>query len=106
MSLSERLHDVTLYYRSARGVSRELLALGICLIIGIIVMPCLIFVAGRLVLGPYGHGNLFALWHDYLQQLLAGSRAAWFIALGPYLLFWLLRGGRRLLHNEGPRSAA
>src|ERR1700735_3521774 len=100
MSLSERLHDVTLYYRSARGLSRELLALGICLIIGITAMPCLIFIAGRLVLGPYGHATLFALWHDYLQQLLAGSRAAWFIALGPYLLFWLLRAGRELLRHK------
>ena len=100
MSLGERLHDLSLYYRSARGLSRELLAIGICLIIGIIAMPCLIFIAGRLVLGPYGHGNLFALWHDYLQQLLAGSRAAWFIALGPYLLLWLLRAGRQLLRPK------
>jgi hypothetical protein len=100
MSLGERLHDLALYYRSARGLSRELLAIGICLVIGLIVMPCLIFGAGRLVLGPYGHGNLFALWHDFLQALLAGSRAAWFIALGPYLLFWLLRGGRLVLRHK------
>jgi hypothetical protein len=100
MSLRERLHDLALYYRSARGPSRELLAIGICLVIGIIVMPCLIFAAGRLVLGPYSHGNLFSLWHDFLQALLAGSHAAWFIALGPYLLFWLLRAGRRLLRHK------
>lgn len=100
MSLRERLHEVTLYYRSARGLWRELLAIGICLVIGLIVMPCLIFAAGRLVLGPYGHGNLFALWHDFLQQLLTGSRAAWFIAVGPYLLFWLLRAGRQLLRHK------
>jgi hypothetical protein len=100
MSLAERLHELALYYRSARGLSRELLAIGICLVIGIVVMPCLIFGAGRLVLGPYGHGNLFALWHDFLHALLAGYRAAWFIVLGPYLLFWLLRAGRHLLRHK------
>ncbi len=97
MGLGERLQRATLYYRSARGVWRELLAVGICLVIGLIVMPCLIFVAGRVVLGAYAHGSLFALWRDYLQLLILGSRAAWFIALGPYALFWLLRGGRWLL---------
>jgi hypothetical protein len=80
MSLGERLHDLALYYRSAHGLWRELLAIGICLIIGVIAMPCLIFIAGRLVLGPYGHGNLFAL--------------------GPYLLFWILRAGRQLLRHK------
>jgi len=100
MSLRERLHDLALYYRSARGLWRELLAIGICLGIGIVVMPCLIFIAGRLVLGPYGHGNLFALWHDFLQELLAGSRSAWFIAIGPYVLFWLLRAARHLLRHK------
>ena len=44
--------------------------------------------------------NLFALWRDYLQELLAGSRSAWFIAVGPYLLFWLLRAGRQLLRHK------
>jgi hypothetical protein len=100
MSLGERLHNLALYYRSARGLWRELLAIGICLIIGVIAMPCLIFIAGRLVLGPYGHGNLFALWQDFLQSLLTGSHAAWFIALGPYLLFWILRAGRHLLRHK------
>jgi|SRR5579863_5378530 hypothetical protein len=97
MELGERLQRVTLYYRSARGVWRELLAVAICLLIGLIVMPCLIFAAGRIVLGAYPHGGLFALWRDLLQRLIVGSRAAWLIVLGPYVLFWLLRGGRWLL---------
>ncbi len=99
INVSNRLRRMALYYRGARGLWRELLAAAICLAIGILVMPCLIFAAGRLALGPYERGNLFVLWHDYLQGLIAGSQAYWFIAVGPYLLLWLLRGGRRLLHN-------
>jgi hypothetical protein len=87
------------HYRGAQGVVRELLTIALCLGLGLLVMPCLIFAAGRTVLGPYGHGNLFALWRDFLAALTTGSLAAWFIVVGPYLLLWLLRGGRRLLHN-------
>jgi hypothetical protein len=87
------------HYRGAQGIARELLTIALCLGIGLLVMPCLIFAAGRLEFGPYAHGNLFALWRDYLAGLTAGSLAAWLILVGPYLLVWLLRGWRRLLHH-------
>jgi hypothetical protein len=99
INLSNRMRRMALYYRGARGLWRELLSATICLGLGVLVMPCLIFAAGRVVLGPYAHGNLLALWRDYLQGLISGSDADWCIAIGPYLLLWLLRGGRRLLHN-------
>jgi hypothetical protein len=99
MNLGERLRSIAHYYDGAAGLWRELLAAAICLALGVILMPCLIFAAGRLALGPYARGNLFALWHDYLLGLGSGSHACWFIALGPYVLLWLLRGGRRLIHN-------
>ena len=102
--LGEQWRSLTQFYSGARGLWRELLALLICAVLGVVLMPCLIFAAGRLTLGPYAHGNLFALWRDFLQGLIGGSWAAWFIALGPYLLFWLLRGGRKLLHKPGPAT--
>ena len=99
VELGEQWRSLRHYYLGTRGLRRELLALVICLSAGLLLMPCLIFAAGRLSLGPYAHGNLFALWHDFIEGLIAGSWAAWFIAVAPYGLFWLLRGGRRLLHN-------
>jgi hypothetical protein len=82
------------------GLWRELLTIVACIGIGVIVMPCLIFAVGRIALGPYAHGSVFALWRDFMIGLVSGSQAVWFIALGPYLFVWLLRGGRRLLHNQ------
>jgi hypothetical protein len=99
INISNRLRRMAGYYHGARGLWRELLALAICLAVGVLLMPCLIFATGRVALGPYARGSLFALWHDFLQGLIAGSQADWFIVIGPYLLLWLLRGGRRLLHN-------
>jgi hypothetical protein len=100
IDLGAQWRSLTQHYSAARGLWRELLAVLICLALGVLLMPSLIFLAGRLALGPYARGNLFALWRDFLQALAGGSRAAWFVLLGPYLLFWLLRGGRRLLHNQ------
>jgi hypothetical protein len=100
INVSNRLRRMARYYRGARGLWRELLSAAICLAVGVLVMPCLIFAAGRLVLGPYARGSLFAFWHDFLQGLISGTPAYWFIVLGPYLLLWLLRGGRGLLHKR------
>ena len=106
IDLGEQWRILTRYYSGARGLWHELLALAICLGVGLLLMPCLIFAAGRLTLGPYARGNLFALWLDFLHGLVAGSWAAWFVAAGPYLLLWLLRGGRRLIHNQPGRAGA
>jgi hypothetical protein len=100
--VSNRLRDLARSYLAAGSLPRELLIAAVCLIVGALVMPCLIFACGRLVLGPYAHGDLFALWRDFLLGLRSGSQACWFIVLGPYALLWLLRGGRRLLLHNRP----
>ena len=82
---------------SSRTLIRELLLAAICLLVGLLVMPCLIFALGRASLGPYEHGGVFALWRDFLIGLAHGSQAFWFVALAPYLLVCLLRLLRRLL---------
>ena len=48
MNLGDRLHGMARYYHGARGLWRELLAATICLAIGVVLMPCLIFAAGRI----------------------------------------------------------
>jgi hypothetical protein len=97
--VNHRLRDIARSYLATGGFARELMLAAICIGVGLLVMPCLIFACGRLALGAYAHGNLFALWHDFLRGLATGSQACWFIVLGPYLLLWLLRGARQLLHN-------
>jgi hypothetical protein len=84
----------------SRTLLRELLLAALCLVVGLVVMPCLIFAVGRATLGPYEHGGVFALWHDFLLGLSHGSEAFWFVALAPYLLLCVLRLLHRLLHNH------
>lgn len=86
-------------YRRTRGLTRQLLALAICLAIGVLLMPALIWAVGSWKLGPYASGGLLALYGDYLLALLRGSLAYWLVALGPYAALWLLRGARYALRR-------
>ena len=81
-------------YQRTRGSQRELLALGLSLALGVLVMPPLIWLVGSAKLGPYSGGGLFTLWGDYLLALFKGSLAYWLVALGPYAALWLLRAVR------------
>ena len=81
-------------YRQSSGLEHEFMALALCLAIGLIVMPTLIWFIGSAKLGPYAGGGLPALWRDYFLSLLKGSLAYWLVALGPYAGLWLLRGAR------------
>ena len=81
-------------YRRTRGLPRELLTLALCLVVGLFIMPVLIWVVGAAVLGPYTNGGLFSLLRDYYVALATGALAYWLVALGPYAAVWLLRGLR------------
>ena len=81
-------------YRRTRGLTRELLTLGLCLVLGLLLMPVLIWLVGKAELGPYANGGLGSLLGDYYVALATGSLAYWLVALGPYGALWLLRGLR------------
>jgi hypothetical protein len=83
------------YARLPRA-QREGLILGLALIVGLVVMPFLIWLAGSHALGPYTHAQNthagpFALLADYWVGLLHGSAVFWVVAVGPALLLLLLR---------------
>jgi len=84
-------------FRGTRGARRELLTLLLCLIIGLVAMPLLIWAVGSWKLGAYANGGPWALERDFLTALSHRSLAFWLVALGPYLAVWLLRGLRRTL---------
>ena len=81
-------------FRRTRGPHRELLTFSLCLAVGLLVMPLLIWLIGSVELGPYANGGLAGLLSDYYRGLAKGSLAYWLVALGPYAAVWLLRGLR------------
>lgn len=81
--------------RTRPPVRRELLIAGGALLVGLIVLPLMIYAAGQLTLGPYHNGGFGTLLKDFYQGLLQGSLAHWMVVLGPYLFLSAFRG---LLH--------
>ena len=64
------------------------------LLIGVGLMPVLIFYAGVATLGRYEGASLGHLYHTLFEGLGAGSIASWAVLLGPYGLYVLFKGLR------------
>jgi len=93
-----------------RWVRRELIIYGVALLVGLVLVPLLIWVGGNRVLGPYthgasGHAGPWALLEDFFVGLLHGSAVFWAVALGPALFLLLLRLFVRLLRSLPPDAS-
>jgi hypothetical protein len=64
------------------------------LLIGVGLLPVLIFYAGAATLGRYEGASLGRLYHSLFQGLEQASIASWVVLLGPYGLYLLFRGLR------------
>jgi len=78
-------------YRRTTGLRREILTLALCLVLGLGLMPILIWLVGSRTLGPYYNGGVLALWRDYLGAVVHGSAPYLAVAAGPYCAVWLWR---------------
>jgi hypothetical protein len=76
---------------ASRG-RRELMLFVVLLAFGLFIVPLLIWVVGRAVLGPFEDGGPFALLVDFFNGLRTGSLVYWAVAFGPYLFVMVLRG--------------
>lgn len=88
-------------YRALPSVQRDALQLLAALLAGVLLMPLLIWGVGSRVLGPYTHGQNqhagpLALLGDFLVALAHGAPVHWAVALGPALIWLLLRLGGRV----------
>jgi hypothetical protein len=72
----------------------ELVAAAVGLLLGVVLMPVLIFLAGVTALGRFEGASLEHLYSSVFQGLGAGSIASWVVILGPYGLYLLFRALR------------
>ena len=63
----------------------------IALVVGIALMPLLIFFTGATLLGRYEGASLPGLYASIFGGLKAGSASAWVVFLGPYGLYLTFR---------------
>jgi hypothetical protein len=77
-----------------RPWAAELLVAGIGLLLGVALMPVLIFYAGVAALGRFDGASLGHLYSNLLEGLREASIASWVVFLGPYGLYLLFRALR------------
>jgi hypothetical protein len=73
------------------AVRRELLWVLIGLVVGLLLLPPLIWLVGSRVFGPYAGGNTRDLVDHFYRGLGQGDQAPWIVALGPYVTILVLR---------------
>jgi hypothetical protein len=79
---------------AANPWSAELGLAALGLLIGVGLMPILIFYAGAFALGRYEGASVGHLYHSLFVGLGQASIAAWAVLLGPYALYLLFKGLR------------
>lgn len=77
-----------------RPWAAELLIAAVGLILGLTLLPVLIFYAGVASLGRYDGAGLGRLYASLFEGLRESSVASWVVFLGPYGLYLLLRALR------------
>ena len=63
---------------------RELRWLVLAAASGAILLPMLLWISGRILLGRYENGGLIDLWLDFVRELGQGGTAAWIRLVAPY----------------------
>jgi hypothetical protein len=77
----------------------EAMTLGLAVLAGLIVMPVLIYLAGRIALKEYIHGSVFALYWDFFKGLFQLRTSYWLVLAGPFVFLTLFRVFRWILRK-------
>lgn len=77
----------------------EAVTLGLAVLVGLLVMPVLIYLAGSIALREYAHGGVFALYLDYFKGLVRLQPSFWVVLVGPYAFLMLFRAFRWILRK-------
>jgi hypothetical protein len=81
-----------------RPWAAELLMAVFGLLLGIALMPVLIFYTGVAALGRFDGASLGRLYSNLIEGLREASVASWVVFLGPYCLYLLFRALRAWWH--------
>jgi hypothetical protein len=87
------------YYFSQPRPKFEAMTLGLALLVGLLVMPGLIYLAGRYTLEAYEHGGVLSLYLDFFKGLIALRPSCWIVLAGPFVFLSLARGFRWILRK-------
>ena len=99
------LGNVRRLFAELSRLTRELLFLGLALVLGVVIVPLAIWAVGNRILGPYTHGTNphagpMALLGDFYYGLSQGWVTFWIVALGPLVIMLFVRGAIALVRYQ------
>jgi len=77
----------------------EAVTLGLALLVGLLIMPALIYLVGHLMLNPYANGGVFSLYGDFFKGLVDLRASCWVVVVGPFIFLCLVRLFRLILRK-------
>jgi len=78
---------------------------GLAFLAGLLVMPALLYLAGKFTLGAYAHGTVqethgvFSLFYDFFKGLVEFRPSCWIVLLGPFFFLSFARLCRLVLRK-------
>jgi hypothetical protein len=90
VTLFDWFHRARDWYFAQPRLNFEAITFGAALLVGLLVMPALIFVAGSFTLESYD-GGLFSLYYDFFKGLFVPHASFWCVVAGPFVFLTLLR---------------
>jgi hypothetical protein len=87
------------WYSSQPTLTFEAVTLGLAVLVGLVVMPALIYLAGRYTLDAYANGNLLSLYGDFFKGLVEPRSSNWVVVFGPFVFLSLFRVFRLALRK-------
>jgi len=87
------------WYFSQSPPAFEAITLGLALLVGLLVMPALIFLAGSIALQAYANGGLLTLYADFFKGLFEPRLSCWIVLIGPFVFLTLFRVFRLVLRK-------
>ncbi|HET9863539.1 MAG TPA: hypothetical protein VFP37_08860 [Steroidobacteraceae bacterium] len=87
------------YYFSLSRPKFEAMTLGLAALTGLLIMPGLIYLAGRYTLREYANGGALALYVDFFKGLFEPRPSCWIVVAGPLVFLCFLRFCRFLLRK-------
>ena len=87
------------YYVSQSRPKFEAMTLGLAILVGLLIMPALIYLAGHYTLMAYASGGVFALYYDFFKGLFELRPSCWIVVAGPFVFLTLIRLFRLILRK-------
>jgi len=76
---------------SRQRATRESVLFLILLLIGVLILPIVIYSVGTSIFGEYAGNGYWDFFGQLRSELLAGEPVVWFLVLSPYLVWQIFR---------------